>query len=109
MMTKSLESTSEDQSAALRISDIVPPDHTALELAAPLTEWALRTLVSIPTSCKHVLSHLAIVLLKTKSGFLIHDRYKALLGFTESKAQNFRVLHWYSCSVTTGHMLGYPG
>ena len=85
------------------------PDHAALELAAPLTEWALRTPVCIPSSCKHVLSHLAIVLLKTKLCFLIHDSYKALLEFTESKAQNFRILDWYSCSVTTGHILGYPG
>ena len=85
------------------------PDHSALELAAPLSEWALRTPVSIPSSCKHVLSHFAIMLLETKSCFLIHDKNKALLGFTKSKAQNFRVIDWYCCSVTTGHVLGYPG
>ena len=41
------------------------PDQAAVELAAPLTEWALKVPVSIPASCKHVLSYLAIVLLET--------------------------------------------
>ena len=65
-----------DQSAARRMSETVTPDQAALELAAPRIECALNTPVSIPASCRQVLSHLAIVLLVTASRFPIQERNK---------------------------------
>ena len=81
----------------------------ALALAAPLTEWTFKPPVSIPIPCKNVLSHLAIVLLRTRSCFTIYDRINGVLGFSESKVLNFRALALYCCSVTTRHALGSTG
>ena len=67
-----------DQSAALRMSSVVTPDHAADELAATLTKWALKVSILLPVSWKHSHSHFAIVLLETGSCLLIQDRNKVV-------------------------------
>ena len=48
-----------DQSAALRISEVVTPDQAADEQAAPQTECALKVSVLTPASWRLVRNHLA--------------------------------------------------
>ena len=55
------------------MSAVVIPAATAFELEALLTEWALKIPVSMLGSLRHVLSHLAIVLLVTGLCSPIHD------------------------------------
>ena len=89
-----------DQSAALRISVVVTPDQAAVEQAAPLTECALNVSVSTPASWRHVLSHLAMVLLETGSCFPIHDKNRVDL---DSPVLKGAVHFSYTCKALTGH------
>ena len=86
------------------MSAVVTPDAAAFELEVPLTEWALKILVSIPASLKHVFNHLAIVLLVTRSCFPIHDKKIKVFSWSVDKARNSKVLASYTCSVVTGQM-----
>ena len=57
-----------DQSAASRISGMDTPASAAAEVAAPLIEWALKMVVSIPALDRAVLIHLAMVALVAGHG-----------------------------------------
>lgn len=62
------------------MSTIVTPEAAAVELEAPLTEWALKIPVSISDSLKQVFNHLAIELLVTGRYFPIQDKKEVLLA-----------------------------
>ena len=49
------------QSAALKMSSVVTPCIDAADVLAPLTEWALNVLVSIPAEVVTSFNHVAIV------------------------------------------------
>ena len=85
------------------MSEAVTPDQAALELAAPRTDCALNTPVSIPTSYRQVLSHLAIVLLVTGSFFPFQERNKCVLPVTEAAVENCSVACSYAWFVVTEH------
>ena len=56
-----MNTDSELQSAAFRISEVMTPAFTAADAAAPLTEWALKIAVSMPALFSKDLNHLANV------------------------------------------------
>ena len=56
-----MNTDSELQSAAFRISEVVTPAFAAADAAAPLTEWALKIAVSMPALFSRDFSHLAKV------------------------------------------------
>ena len=56
------DSELQSRSAALRISLDVIPKFAALEVDAPLTEWAWKMVVSTPAASSSDFSHRAIVL-----------------------------------------------
>ena len=89
-----------DQSAALRISEVVTPDQAADEQAVPRAECALKVFVSTPASWRHVRNHLAMVLLETGSCFPIRDRKRVDLDFPFLKEA---VQFSYTCKALTGH------
>ena len=77
------------------MSEMVMSDQAALELAAPRTVCALKNPVSIPASCRQVLSHLAIVLPVTGSCFPIQERNGDVLPVS---AVGFKI------AVSSAHM-----
>ena len=97
------------QMTSLLPAVVVIPVAIALELEAPLTEWALRMLVSIPASLRYVFNHLAVVLLVTGSCFPIHDKKTKVFLLSVDKVRNSKVLSSYTCSIATGQIVSSSG
>ena len=95
---------SELQSAAFNMTLVVMPILEAVEVNAPLTEWAPNTDVSTPAASTKAFSHLAMELEITELCGPI-TAIKSLV----SPSLSGSVLLSYSSRVCTGHSLLLPG
>ena len=89
-----MNTDSELQSAAFRISKVVTPAFAAADAAAPLTEWALKIAVLMPALLSKDFSHLANV-----------EELIGLCGFTTARKSS--ILSTSSCALKDSVLCSY--